>query len=279
MAESSFQISAVLSVGESNASFVSWTSATPVNATAVLVNSDFSYNTIVVSLNQTSTITGGVITFQGSLDGVTWFNVEGASPVNGAGVGPTYTLTAGAYAVFTFNLTAIPYFQVLLSTVITGTATVTVGYSADSFVNTFFPIGSGSGSNPSVGPNGSPIPADSTLVGSEDASGNLQPASAANPVPVKSYPTSGTGNTPTNVAISTSSIQVLASNALRKGANICNISYGTVSLSFGSAAVVYTGVTLGPGGTFWMDGTDFTTAAIFAISTQTNTTIAVQEFV
>jgi hypothetical protein len=278
MAESSFQISAVLSVGESNAAFVAWTSATAVNSTAILVNADFSYNTIVVSLNQTSTISGGVVTFQGSLDGVTWFNVEGASPVNGAGVGPTYTLTASTYSVFTFNLTAIPYFQVLLSTAITGTATVTIGYSADSFVNTFFPIGSGSGGNASVGPNGSPIPSDSTLIGSEDSSGNLQPASVSNPVPVKNYPAASVGEAATNVTISTSSATVLAANSLRRGVNICNISFGTVSLAFGAAAVIYTGVTLGPGGTFWMDDTDFTTQSITAISSQSNTTIAVQEF-
>jgi len=278
MAESQFQISAVLSVGESNAAFAAWTSATPVLATAVLVNSDFSYNTIVVSLSQTSTITGGVITFQGSLDGINWFNVEGASPVNGAGVGPTYTLIANAYAVFTFNLTAIPYFQILLSTAITGTATVTIGYSADSFVNTFFPIGSGSGGNASVGPNNSPIPSDSTLIGSEDASGNLQPASAANPLPVTNV-TSAVGEAPTNVAIGLTSTSVLAANTLRKGLNLCNISFGTISISFGSnAAVLYTGVTLGPGGTFWMDATDFTTAAVHAISSQTNTLLAVQEF-
>jgi len=75
-------------------------------------------------------------------------------------------------------------------------------------------------------------------------------------------------------------VTVLAANANRKGANVVNISFGTVSLAFGGAsAVAFTGVTLGPGGTFWMDHLDFTTAAIQAISTQGNTTIAVQEFV
>lgn len=35
--------------------------------------------------------------------------------------------------------------------------------------------GGGGGGNASVGPNGSPIPTDSTLVGFEDPSGNLEP--------------------------------------------------------------------------------------------------------
>jgi len=128
-----------------------------------------------------------------------------------------------------------------------------------------------------VGPNGSPIPGDSTLIGSKDSSGNLQPASAANPLPVTTV-TAATGETPTNVSIALTSTLILAANSLRKGVNICNISFGTVSLAFGIAAVLYTGITLGPGGTFWMDATDFTTAAIYAISTQSNTTMAVQEF-
>lgn len=50
-----------------------------------------------------------------------------------------------------------------------------------------FPVNCVSGcsgsSGASVGANGSAIPASSTQIGTKDASGNLQPASAANPVP------------------------------------------------------------------------------------------------
>ena len=44
--------------------------------------------------------------------------------------------------------------------------------------------GGGSGSNASVGTNGATIPGSSTQIGIKDLSGNLQPASASNPVPV-----------------------------------------------------------------------------------------------
>lgn len=278
MPESQYTISATISVGSRNASFVTWDSTTPLSTAAVLVSDDVSFNTLNVSLATTTTITGGILTFQVSTDGVNWINVQGIQVGTGTTIGPTYTLVANTYVVFSFNLTAMPFFQVLLSTAISGTGSLTIGYAADSFVNQMS-SSSGSGSNPSVGPNGSPIPGDSTLIGSEDASGNLQPASVSNPIPVKDVPAAATGQTPTNITISTSSVTVLASNSLRKGVNICNISYGTVSLSFGvTAAVIYTGVTLGPGGTFWMDSADFTTAAINAISTQGNTVIAVQEF-
>src|SRR5208282_895848 len=199
MPESQYSITASISVGEQNASFITWNSATAVNATAQLVNNDVSYNTLNISLAQTTTITGGVVTFQGSTDGVNWVNLQGFQVGTGATIGPTYTLQANTYVVFSFNLTALPYFQIVLSTVITGTGSVTIGYAADSVVNQ----PSNASSNPSVGPNGSPIPADSTLIGSKDASGNLQPASAANPVPVVIEPTSATGSTPINTTIST----------------------------------------------------------------------------
>src|SRR5271168_2050023 len=135
MPESQYSISAVISVGSKNASFVTWTSSTPINSTAVIVSDDVSYNTLVLTLQQTTTITGGVVTFQGSTDGVNWVNLQGFQVGTGATIGPTYTLQANTYVVFSFNLTALPYFQVLLSTVITGTGSVTIGYAADSVVN------------------------------------------------------------------------------------------------------------------------------------------------
>jgi hypothetical protein len=237
MPESQYSISAIISVGEKNPTYITWNSASPLNSSAELVNDDYSYNTLVVTLAQGSTITGGVVTFQGSTDGVNWFNMQGFIPGTTNTVGPTYTLTPNTYGVFEFNLTAVPYFQVLLTTVITGTGSVVIGYVADSFVN--------------------PAPVSAASSGST------------------------TGNAPTIVAIATSSTLVLAANPLRKGLNLVNMSYETISLSFGgSAAVLFSGVNLGPGGTFWMDAADFTTAAVNAISTLTAAGgyLGVQEF-
>jgi hypothetical protein len=238
MPESQYSITASISVGEMNASFITWNSGTGGGATALLVNNDISYNTLNITLAQTTTITGGVVTFQGSTDGVNWINLQGTQVGTGATIGPTYTLQASTYVVFSFNLTAIPYFQVLLSTAITGTGSLTIGYAADSFVSN---AASASSSN-----NGSTV-----------------------------------GNAPIIVAIGTTSTLVLAQNLSRKGLNLVNMSYETISLSFGSnAAVLYSGVNLGPGGTFWMDPADFTTAAVNAISTLTAAGgyLGVQEF-
>src|SRR5208282_918501 len=134
MAESQYAISAVLSVGQSNASFATWNSSTSLNATASLVDNDYSYNTLNVSLSTTSTFTAGAVTFQASLDGVAWFPVYGCVLNTIVPIGPTYTLLPNTDTTLTFNLTAIPYFQILLSTAIVGTGALTIGYAADSFV-------------------------------------------------------------------------------------------------------------------------------------------------
>jgi hypothetical protein len=163
MAESPYGISAVLSVGEANAAVATWNSATAQNTVATLVSNDYSFNTLNVSLSQTTTITGGQITFQGSYDGVTFFNMQGFAPGNFAAVGPTYSLVANTYATFQFNLTGIPYFQILLSTVLTGSGAVTIGYAADSFVNTIAAAQAGTWS---VGMLASGTPLTATLFGS-----------------------------------------------------------------------------------------------------------------
>ena len=126
---------------------------------------------------------------------------------------------------------------------------------------------SGGGSNPSVGTTGTTAPTSATEIGIIDGSGDLQGASGSNPVPVTDVASASTGNSPSQVSVDISSTQILASNTSRKGVNVTNMSYATVSLGFGSDdAEVYYGIILGPGGTFWMDGLDFTTAAINAIS-------------
>src|SRR5271157_5103576 len=146
--ESQYGIVASVSVGENNAcnecgqALPLWNCDTPVDSTALIVSGDYTYNTLIVSLNQ-GCITSGAITFEYSIDDVYWFPAEGFIPGNGASIGPVYVLQANTYLVAEFNLTAIPYFRVRLSTAITGTicgspptcGSVVIGYSADSFVS------------------------------------------------------------------------------------------------------------------------------------------------
>jgi hypothetical protein len=115
-----------LGSGSVNTSLASWTSSTGVNTCVTPVSNTSQYNSVLVTLVQGSTITGGVVTFKESLDNSNWFNVQGVQLGATTIVGPTYTLVASTNAALLFPLGAAPYFEVCLSTAITGTGTITV---------------------------------------------------------------------------------------------------------------------------------------------------------
>lgn len=119
--------------GTQNTALASWTSATTVNTAAVAVNNITGYSNILLTVNQGTTITGGVLTFEESNDNSNWFSVQGVNLSTVLTVGPTYTLVASTYSPFIFQLSA-PYFRVRLSTAISGSATVTIGYALNSLV-------------------------------------------------------------------------------------------------------------------------------------------------
>lgn len=110
-----------------NTALAAWTSATALNTTAAVVTNDGEWNTVTVTLNQTTTITAGAITFQISEDGTNWIN---ALPVSNAAatLNGTYTFVPSTYVAFQFSVSGFKYFQVVLSTAIVGSGTVTVGY-------------------------------------------------------------------------------------------------------------------------------------------------------
>jgi hypothetical protein len=110
-------------------STAAWTSLTTVNsAVTVTISGTSGFNTVVVALNQGSTITGGVVTFEVS-DTIAFTNAY-AWPcwqVSGATVTTTYALVASTNQAFVCNIGSFVAFRVRLSTVIAGTATVNVG--------------------------------------------------------------------------------------------------------------------------------------------------------
>lgn len=137
--------------------------------------------------------------------------------------------------------------------------------------------GGGGGSNPAAGPTGSPVPVDASYTGFKDNSGNLVGISASTPLPVTEQPFSSTADAPVDSVVGTSSSTVLAANVLRKGLTLTNISFETISLSFGAfPAVLFSGITLGPGGSYWMDSYEYTTASVNAIATGTSN-LSIQE--
>lgn len=85
---------------------------------------------------------------------------------------------------------------------------------------------------------------------------------------------------PTTATIGIASVQILPSNANRKGLTITNLSTKDIFLAFnGWAAVVNSGVVItASGGTYNMDRFDKTTGVVKAIALQAGSVIAIQEY-
>lgn len=118
----------------SNATLVTWTSATSLNATGTILSSASGltpFNTVVVELDQdTGTFTAGAVTFEGSMDGTDWTTIIGYGQ-DGTVYSGAITLVTTTTTVLQFSLTGWLYFRVRLSTAITGTGTLVVQYGAD----------------------------------------------------------------------------------------------------------------------------------------------------
>lgn len=110
----------------------------------------------------------------------------------------------------------------------------------------------------------------------------LRDVDSANPLPVSgalSTKTSLTPSAPTFSTVGTASASTVAANATRKGLSLTNTSVNRISLGFGAAAVLDSGITLYAGDSFIMDEYSFHTAAVNAIANVAASNLAIQEYV
>lgn len=82
---------------------------------------------------------------------------------------------------------------------------------------------------------------------------------------------------PSAVSVGIATGAAVASNPKRTGLVLTNTSASIISLGIGSPAVLYSGITLYPGGVWTMDAFTFTTAAINAIALVAASNLAIQE--
>lgn len=89
-----------------------------------------------------------------------------------------------------------------------------------------------------------------------------------------------TASSPTAASVGVATGQAVAANASRKGLVLVNTSANNISLGFGAAAVLNSGITLMPnGGTFVMDQYTHSTAVVNAIAGGAASNLAIQEYV
>jgi len=87
-----------------------------------------------------------------------------------------------------------------------------------------------------------------------------------------------TPSSPTAASVGVSSAQAVASSATRKGLVLVNTSTARISLGFGATAVLDSGITLYPQGSFTMDEYGFDLGAVNAIASAAASNLAIQEF-
>lgn len=83
---------------------------------------------------------------------------------------------------------------------------------------------------------------------------------------------------PTFATVGVASAQAVAANANRKGLILINTSVNRISLGFGAAAVLDSGVTLYPQGAYNMGEYDFDLGAVNAIASAAGSNLAIQEY-
>jgi hypothetical protein len=248
-----------------------WTSATALNTLqfptgTATVGAPLGGLAVIVQLDQTTTLTAGAVTFEGTYDGINWVTIptdQVVNPQTFVALTNPYTFVASTNQPFLIVLQGFQQIRARLSTVITGTGSVTPYWSVRSDVTTL-----------SEGAAGSTVPAQTTQVGGSDGT-NLRAiltdtsgrqvvvgaaasgvAVAGNPVRIAgsdgtntrdvltdtsgrvvTTPRSSTSSV-TSVTASASNVTLLASNTSRAGATIENdyTSSGSLFLKLGTTA-------------------------------------------
>lgn len=124
---------------------------------------------------------------------------------------------------------------------------------------------------------GNSITVDGTVAATQSGSWTVSTTGTTTVAGIVSTKTDLTSSSPVAASVGTSSAQVVAANANRKGLTLINTSVNTISLGVGATAVLNSGYTLYPGGSFNMDEYCFDTAAVNAIASAAASNLAIQE--
>ena len=159
-----------------------WNSSTSINTLqyptgTTTVGAPLGAQAYLVQLDQTTTLTGGAVTFQGTYDGTNWVTIPTAQVLNPqtfASLSNPYTFAASTNQPFLISLQGFQQIRLNLTTLITGTGAITPYWTG--FISS--PLASinevqGMASSGST-PIGNPV-----YIGGKDSSGNVQPIALA----------------------------------------------------------------------------------------------------
>jgi len=128
----------VASTGVATNAAAAWTSSTTANTAITPISNNYGYSLMLVQFTSSAAVTGsGTVAFEGSVDNSAWnslpYYVNANSPTPTINNLATNTVTGITFMVYV-NVTGYPYVRIRLNSQFTGTATLTIGYSLETLV-------------------------------------------------------------------------------------------------------------------------------------------------
>lgn len=204
-----------------------WTSSTPFNSTQLLAASN-ALPAIAVQLDQTSTISAGGITFEGTFDGINWATIPATQVLNANTFAPLtnpYTFVANTNQPFLILTQGYQQVRIKLSTTITGFGTVTPYVTALPY-------------NPTIGALLNPLTPGSAIIGKvgvdQTIDGTTNGVRATSQYPAGATPltasaTGTTGATTATLAASVSVTDYICGFSIRANATAAATGNSTVT--------------------------------------------------
>lgn len=194
--------------------------------------------------------------YQASNDLTNWFSVPMQNDASVPLAENTSSSGAGTVGSFSIPTRAWRYFRIAITSYTSGTITHTV-----------------------VGRAGSATPPTQPVCAIQDGTWTVQPGNTPNTSAwLVNTKVDLTPSAPAAATVGVTSAQAVAAAATRKGLVLTNTSANYISLGFGSTAVLYSGITLAPYGTFVMDEYTFDVGAVNAIASAASSNLAIQEY-
>ena len=166
-----------------NTSLAVWNSSTPLNTVANVFANSFGANTVNIVVIMGSTITGGTMIIESSVDGSSWQTIPSFNPLSQTIYNGQFTFVQNTNNYFIVDVTGWTYLRVRLNNAITGTGTITLQTVTDALPQSANVQVNGSvtiGNIPGAGSPGTAVPGSALFQGSKANVGSTLPTAVTN---------------------------------------------------------------------------------------------------